>query len=65
MLYDYKDRDAVTQLNQILELLNQIFTFIFLGEALVKIFAMGFALGHRAYLKESWNVIDFFIVIAG
>jgi voltage-dependent calcium channel T type alpha-1G len=30
----------------------------------MKIVALGFCSGHRAYLKSSWNVIDFLIVIA-
>jgi hypothetical protein len=41
------------------------FMFIFTLEAMIKILAVGFACGHKAYLKESWNILDFIIVIAG
>jgi len=30
----------------------------------MKIVALGFCSGNRAYLKSSWNVIDFLIVLA-
>ncbi len=64
-LYDYTDRDSLTQRNQILELINQIFTYIYCAEALIKIGAMGFAFGEKTYLREMWNIIDFTIIIAG
>ena len=64
-LYDYRDREALTPLNNVLEQINQIFTYIFCGEALFKIIAMGFVLEQRSYLRESWNAVDFLIVIAG
>jgi hypothetical protein len=32
---------------------------------MLKIFAVGLICGHKAYLKESWNILDFVIVIAG
>jgi hypothetical protein len=55
----------LTPLNNVLEQINQIFTYIFCGEALFKIIAMGFVLEQRSYLRESWNAVDFLIVIAG
>lgn len=44
-LFDYKDRDATTRYNQILNYLSSAFAMIFLLEALIKIIAMGF-IGH-------------------
>lgn len=40
-----------------------IFTF-FAVEMLIKVMAMGFH-GKGTYLAESWNRLDFFIVVAG
>jgi hypothetical protein len=51
--------------NRILDTINQSLTYIFLGEALIKIVAMGFIFGYRTYLRDPWNVIDFAIVIVG
>jgi len=39
--------------------------YIFVAEAVLKIFALGFYKGDKTYLKNAWNVLDFFIVIAG
>ena len=34
-------------------------------EMTIKIIVMGFVQGKRAYLKDSWNRLDFFIVVVG
>lgn len=36
--------------------------FIFIFECLLKLIALGFVVGDNAYLKNSWNRLDFFIV---
>ena len=36
---------------------------MFFIEALIKIIALGFVLHKGAYLRDTWNIIDFFIVI--
>ena len=36
---------------------------MFTIEAVIKIIALGFIFGRRTYLRDPWNVIDFFIVI--
>jgi len=64
-LYDYSDRDSLTERNQILDLIGFVFTIIFTLEALIKIIAMGFILHPQAYLRDGWNVIDFFVVTTG
>jgi len=64
-LFDYRDRDALTPLNNVLEHISQVFTYIFCGEAIIKIIAMGFMLDQRSYLRDAWNTVDFMIVIAG
>jgi len=47
-----------TPFRQVLELLNTIFTFIFLGELIIKISGLGF----KQYIRDSWNKLDFTIV---
>ncbi len=43
-----------------LELVNMVFSSIFLCEAVVKIFALSF----KGYWFSHWNRFDFFVVIA-
>ena len=42
-----------------------IFSGIFAVECLVKITALGFFFGHKSYLSETFNYLDFFIVVLG
>ena len=39
------------------------FTIFFAMEAAVKIISYGFIMEHNSYLRESWSVLDFSIVI--
>eukprot|EP00741_Cyanophora_paradoxa_P014977 tig00020830_g14450.t1 len=39
-------------------------TAIFVGEVLVKVFAQGFLLDRKSYLRELWNVLDLLVAIA-
>lgn len=36
---------------------------IFILECLLKIVAYGFCFGHKTYLKDGWNILDFIIVL--
>ena len=45
-------------MSQFTDTANQIFTVIFILEALIKIIALG-----RQYFKENWNIFDFIIII--
>jgi len=38
---------------------------IFTAEAIIKITAYGFVMHPGAYLRNSWNIIDFVIVVVG
>lgn len=40
-----------------------IISGIFVAEGIFKIIAYGFYFGETAYLKDSWNILDFSIVI--
>jgi len=42
-----------------------IFLALFILEMTIKVIVMGFVVGKKAYLKDSWNRLDFFIVIVG
>ena len=64
-IYDYSDRDSLTSYNNVLNILNQIFTFIFLAESIIKILAMGFIMHKNSYMRDGWNIVDFFIVVLG
>mmetsp|Transcript_25092 Transcript_25092/g.33647 ORF Transcript_25092/g.33647 Transcript_25092/m.33647 type:complete len:83 (+) Transcript_25092:380-628(+) len=50
---------STVSFNHFMDLLNYVFTTIFIIEACLKIFVFGFA-----YFKTSWNKFDFFVVIA-
>ena len=40
-----------------------VISIAFIIEAVLKIIAMGFVCGKHTYLKDSWNVLDFIIVL--
>jgi len=41
---------------------DYIFNGLFITECLMKMVSSGFLIGDTAYLKSSWNKLDFFIV---
>ena len=47
----------------ILETTSLVLSYLFIGEMLIKIFALGFISHPRAYLRDSWNVLDFALVL--
>jgi hypothetical protein len=49
--------------NAAMDEVGSIFTYIFITEMVIKVVAMGFVLHPTAYLRDPWNVLDFFIVI--
>jgi hypothetical protein len=55
------DPDSLKQ--KILGILDIVMTSVFSFEAVVKIAVFGFLLnGKKSYMRESWNVLDFFVV---
>jgi len=48
-----------------LDMLDKIFVVLFSVEMVLKIITTGFAKGKTAYLKNSWNILDFCIVLIG
>lgn len=57
------DNRASPKLKSVLEVLDIIFFVFFLGEAILKITVMGFMGRPDAYLSDSWNVLDFFVIL--
>ncbi len=58
------DTKYVSAWNNFLDTVDIVFTIIFLFECILKIMAMGFARHKKAYLRDAWNCIDFFIVLS-
>lgn len=50
--------------NEFLDTVDLVFSVIFTIECILKIIAMGFVRHKKAYLREAWNCIDFFIVLS-
>ena len=63
---DYRgnyDPNFESQWNDIIEIFDEVFTYIYIGEFLVKVIVMGFS-GHRnSYISDVWNRVDFMIVL--
>lgn len=51
--------------NAALENIENIFMVIFTSECIIKIIANGFLMHQGAYLRNGWNILDFFIVVIG
>ena len=62
---DYEIRlnpDHVSTWTPIQEQIDLVFSIIFIVEFVVKVIAMGFVFHKKSYLREAWNMLDFFIV---
>lgn len=51
------------QVQDISSKLDMAFTFLFLGEFVIKSVSLGLVLGKKSYLHDYWNYIDFVIVV--
>lgn len=49
---------------RIFNTIDKIFNYAFLFEMLIKMCAIGFIMDDGSYLRESWNQLDFFIVVS-
>ena len=54
-----KESDVI----KISNLTDSTFTWLFFGECIIKIIALGFTMDKGTYLRDSWNQLDFFIVV--
>ena len=59
---NYQPSAELSVRNNIIEILEAIFTCIFTMECMLKIFAYGFVRGKHSYLRDGWNILDFVIV---
>lgn len=50
--------------NRTIDMIVDIISACFIFEAILKITALGFYFGEGAYLKDSWNILDFVIVLS-
>lgn len=57
------DDNVDTSWNDVLASADFVFTIIFIFECVVRIVAQGFVFHKNAYLRNGWNVLDFFIVM--
>ena len=60
---DYTDKLEETSRNQFVEGMEPYFMWFFLFECSSKIMAQGFILGRNSYLSDSWNWLDFIVVV--
>jgi len=54
--------DFITQNNEVIDF---FFLLIYTAEMVLKIIAMGFFMRPHSYLRDSWNILDFTVVILG
>lgn len=45
-------------------LAEDVFTILYSLEMFIKIMGLGFILNEGAYLRDSWNILDFVIVVS-
>uniref|UniRef100_A0A8C9XWK9 Calcium voltage-gated channel subunit alpha1 G n=1 Tax=Sander lucioperca TaxID=283035 RepID=A0A8C9XWK9_SANLU len=57
------ERPHITTERIFLKLSNYIFTAIFVAEMTIKIVALGWCFGNKAYLRSSWNILDGMLVM--
>ena len=63
LVFETPRLDASSALGILLWLGNYLFTLVFLFEAVCKIISYGFLWTPNAYLKTSWNVLDFLLLL--
>lgn len=57
-----KEVDFVTEN---VETIDLVFLIIYTCEMVLKIIAMGFIMREHSYLRDSWNKLDFVVVVMG
>lgn len=62
-LTDYWDKDSWK--NKLGEETEIYFALLFTGECIVKVIVMGFCLDPNSYLRDTWNWLDFTVVVSG
>lgn len=60
---DYTDVENKSTINKFVENSEPFFTYIFLFECMSRIIGMGFIYGNNSYLRDTWNWLDFIVVV--
>lgn len=60
---NYTDKENKTLINRVIKASDPFFNFFVYLEFVFKVIAMGFS-GEFSYLSDSWNWLDFFVVLA-
>lgn len=60
---NYQPSTNLSMRNKIIENTEIMFTVIFASESILKSVAFGLISGKRAYIRDGWNALDFFIVV--
>jgi hypothetical protein len=55
--------DTYIDQSLISDIVDITINLIFISEACVKVISMGFVLHEKSYLRESWNIMDFIIIL--
>lgn len=61
---DYTDHNNENERNQIIESFDPYFTVLFSLECFLKVIGMGFILDDGSYLRDTWNWLDFIVVVS-
>ena len=62
----YSELDSTkAQMKVIMDLLDVVFLFLFVGELILKVIVRGFIMHKGSYMRSAWNVLDFIIVAVG
>jgi len=61
-LKDYTKENDETPMNRFIKASDPIFNFFVYFECVLKVIAMGFC-GRNAYMSDTWNWLDFFVVL--
>jgi hypothetical protein len=61
---DYTDFEGVTPTNKFIDKADGFFVVAFAIECILKIIGMGFICGKNSYLKDTWNWLDFIVVVS-
>jgi hypothetical protein len=62
---DPLDVDPNSRRNKILSTAEPVFTALFTVEMILKVITMGFLFQKNSYLRDGWNLLDFFVVCLG
>ena len=59
----FVDEEEGSMILKVSEKLDLVFNYLFIMECILKVIALGFAMDDGSYLRDSWNGLDFFIVV--